>query len=205
MTTDTNQRIVCAAIELFASRGYSAISTKDIAKAAAVNEATLFRQFGDKRSIMEAAIAHKIATAMPPERIRAALAIRDFEDAMRTFARCVMSLFSTEYIRLTNAFAMEMPREAIDAFTRKHFKPAHDALAARIKAEQRARRVHATVQPYAIGRALICVLYGHAAAVAFWGDEWKRVTHVRPEHVENYVTVWLRGILLDSKHLPPCK
>jgi len=47
----TKDRILNAALELFAEKGYSAVSTKAIARAAAVNEVTLFRSFGSKRNL----------------------------------------------------------------------------------------------------------------------------------------------------------
>lgn len=204
MSESTNIKIVRAAAELFAARGYSAVSTKDIAKLAGVNESTLFCQYGDKRKIMEAAMRYAVE-AVTPERVNAALAIRDFEDAIRTLAHSLMERVTVPYMRLQYAFAMEMPRGSVDAFSRDQIRPVHEALVARIRREQRSGRVQSKVHPYAIARALICVLYGHATSVAFWGDEWKRVTRVKPDYVDNYVTIWLRGILVDSEHLRPRK
>lgn len=47
-------RLLAAALELFSSRGYAAVSTRSIAEAAAVNEVTLFRLFGAKARLFEA-------------------------------------------------------------------------------------------------------------------------------------------------------
>ncbi len=52
--TDTAERIVTAAAELFAERGYAATTTKAIAEHAGVNEVTLFRIFGNKAGILRA-------------------------------------------------------------------------------------------------------------------------------------------------------
>ncbi len=51
---DTRNRILEAAAQLFAERGYSATTTRLIAERAGVNEVTLFRQFKNKRGILEA-------------------------------------------------------------------------------------------------------------------------------------------------------
>lgn len=201
MANRTTERILLAAAEAFASHGFSAASTKDIAKAAGVNETTIFRQFHDKRSLLESAIRHEVTTVLNPDRIKDALAIRDFDDAMRTYARLLMELFSPRYVRLSSVYALEMPQSHIDAFTHKFIRPPHEALAARIRAEQRAKRVRSNIHPFAISRSLICLLYGHAASFAFWGKEWKRVTRVKPEHIDSYVTMWLRGALVESSHL----
>ncbi len=46
--TDTRERILQAAIDLFAVKGYSRTSMKSIAEKASVNETTIFRVFGSK-------------------------------------------------------------------------------------------------------------------------------------------------------------
>lgn len=46
-------RIMAAALELFSSKGYRAVSTREIAKAASVNEVTIFRIFGNKAALFE--------------------------------------------------------------------------------------------------------------------------------------------------------
>lgn len=51
---DTRSRIVAAAAELFAERGYAGTSTRLIAERAGVNEVTLFRQFRNKQGILAA-------------------------------------------------------------------------------------------------------------------------------------------------------
>lgn len=53
-TTDTSERILTAAAELFAERGYAGTATRAIAERAGVNEVTLFRKFKNKRGLLEA-------------------------------------------------------------------------------------------------------------------------------------------------------
>jgi AcrR family transcriptional regulator len=50
------QRMIAAAIELFSTQGVTETTTKQIAEAAAVNEVTLFRQFGNKHGLLLAVI-----------------------------------------------------------------------------------------------------------------------------------------------------
>lgn len=47
----TSQKIIDATMELIRDRGFVATTTRDIAKAAGVNECTLFRKFGSKKEI----------------------------------------------------------------------------------------------------------------------------------------------------------
>lgn len=52
--TDTAEKIVSAAAQLIAERGYAATSTRAIAERAGVNEVTLFRHFGSKLGVLRA-------------------------------------------------------------------------------------------------------------------------------------------------------
>lgn len=56
MTEDTRDRIIRAAIELVDEKGYKGATTRAIAERAEVNEVTLFRHFGNKQGILDAAI-----------------------------------------------------------------------------------------------------------------------------------------------------
>jgi AcrR family transcriptional regulator len=52
--TDTEARILQAALKLFAQKGYSGTTTRDLAQAAGVAEGTLFRHFETKKAILVA-------------------------------------------------------------------------------------------------------------------------------------------------------
>ncbi|MEM9219192.1 MAG: TetR/AcrR family transcriptional regulator [Cyanobacteria bacterium P01_F01_bin.150] len=54
--TTSRQRLTQAAMELFAAQGITETTTKQIAEAAEVNEATLFRQFGNKNGLLLAVL-----------------------------------------------------------------------------------------------------------------------------------------------------
>ena len=49
---DTRSKILQAALQLFARRGYDGTTTKDLAKKAGVAEGTLFRYFANKKAIL---------------------------------------------------------------------------------------------------------------------------------------------------------
>lgn len=53
---DTRDKIIDAAMELVIEKGYSDMTTLDIAEKAGVNEVTLFRRFGTKKDIILAAL-----------------------------------------------------------------------------------------------------------------------------------------------------
>ncbi|ASS67570.1 MULTISPECIES: TetR/AcrR family transcriptional regulator [unclassified Paenibacillus] len=53
----TSEKILLAAITLMAEKGYDGTTTREIALAAGVNEVTLFRHFGTKEKLLEAAFS----------------------------------------------------------------------------------------------------------------------------------------------------
>lgn len=63
--TDKQQKIVEAAIKIFAEKGYTATSTNEIAKAAGVAEGTIFRHFGTKENLLLSVIVPFLMEAAP--------------------------------------------------------------------------------------------------------------------------------------------
>lgn len=55
-TLDSKSKLMLAAIDLMAEKGYKGVSTKEIASAAGVSEMTLFRNFGSKLNLLENAV-----------------------------------------------------------------------------------------------------------------------------------------------------
>lgn len=55
---DTRIRILAAARELFARKGRRGTTTREVAERAGVNEATLFRHFGNKDALLMACVQH---------------------------------------------------------------------------------------------------------------------------------------------------
>lgn len=52
---DSQDKLLLAAIDLIAEKGYNGVSTKEIAAAAGLSEKTLFRHFGSKQNLLERA------------------------------------------------------------------------------------------------------------------------------------------------------
>lgn len=51
----SNEKLLLAAIDLISEKGYNGVSTMEIATAAGLSEKTLFRHFGSKQKLLEAA------------------------------------------------------------------------------------------------------------------------------------------------------
>ncbi|PTM57746.1 TetR/AcrR family transcriptional regulator [Desmospora activa] len=64
----TRDKILFAAIDLFAEKGFRAVTTIEIAKRASVSEMTVFRHFGTKKNILDYAI-DKFSHDVPMQKI----------------------------------------------------------------------------------------------------------------------------------------
>ena len=87
--TNTRQRLIQAAAELFSTLGYARATTRTIAAEAGVSEVTLFRHFGSKKNLFAAVLEEYAGT---PD-MRAALGAQftgDYPQDMLTLGRHFM-------------------------------------------------------------------------------------------------------------------
>lgn len=85
MTTPATSRIVDAAAQLFAERGYQATTTRQLAERAGVNEVSVFRGFGNKQGVLAAVVQRSVAEQ--PGRAASALAELPLAGAVGELAR----------------------------------------------------------------------------------------------------------------------
>lgn len=84
---ERREAIIEAAIPLFAEKGYRAVTTKEIAEAAAVSEALLYRHFDGKKAIYEAIECACVDWASEP-----ALKLRDLPTSTESLVVLVYAL-----------------------------------------------------------------------------------------------------------------
>ncbi len=74
--TEKQKKIVAAAIESFAEKGFAATSTSEIAKKAGVAEGTIFRHYKTKKDLLMAIVAPTMAKLIAP------FVIKDFNKVL---------------------------------------------------------------------------------------------------------------------------
>ena len=87
---ETSQKIIDATMSLVRDKGYVAMTTKDIAKLAGVNECTLFRKFKSKKDI--------VLNGMEQEKWRGNLTPDVFQNIKWDLA-ADLEMFMTEYMK----------------------------------------------------------------------------------------------------------
>ena len=88
---DTSRHIMKVALSLFSEKGYYSTTTKEIARAADVNELTLFRHFGSKANLFQLTTEHYVIDAKIDHILDGVEAL-DFKHSMKLIAErtCVL-------------------------------------------------------------------------------------------------------------------
>jgi AcrR family transcriptional regulator len=150
---ETRQRILQAAAQVFAEKGYARATTRALADAAGVNEVTLFRHFGSKQGLFSAIIdayAGPALTTAMAERLTG-----DYRQDLLVMGGHVLStlLERREAMRL-------MLCEA------EHFPEVRQVMA---ENPRQLRRALAGYLRQQIAQGRVRPLHAEAAAQAFWG------------------------------------
>lgn len=149
----TRDRILQAAAQVFAEKGYARATTRVLAAAAGVNEVTLFRHFGSKQGLFSAIIDTYAAPALNTA-IAAQLTGDYREDLLLMGGQVLQALLERrEAMRL-------MLCEA------QHFPEVRQALA---ENPRQLRRALASYLQQQIDQHRLRPLHAEAAAQAFWG------------------------------------
>ena len=127
----TRQRIVESAANLFSQGGYKGTSTRDIAQAAKINEATIFRHYRHKRDLYLAALEAELQKV----RLRGDLLaeVADAPDARAALANTYTLIKSAlgedrGLLRLLQFSSLELGKE-LDPLLRKHLRELVEVIA----------------------------------------------------------------------------
>jgi AcrR family transcriptional regulator len=146
--TEKQQRVMEAALEVFAERGFHGSSTSEIAKRAGVAEGTLFKQFKSKKEILLGALSGVFARAVAPMLLSEVRAIMRAPHATpEDFLRALYSNrleFVRNHDRVVRIAMQEIPfhpevRELMKETVLKQIAPDATALVLRFQGEGKIR------------------------------------------------------------------
>ncbi len=111
--TEKQRRVLDAALELFAERGYAGASTSEIAKRAGVAEGTVFKTYKTKKDLLIALVAPFFAKVIAPTLIEEVLVIvrqehPHFEDFVRALFKNRID-FVKAHERIIRLAVQELP------------------------------------------------------------------------------------------------
>ena len=213
-------QIVQVAMRLFSERGFRGTTTKEIAQAAGVSEAIIFRHFATKEELYTAIIDYKGcaglgASPVAPESERPVVeqvchsvaAAMEGADDRAVFEGVALSMLEhhqadPEFLRLLMYLALENHSLA-QVFWDKNVRVLYEFLGGYIRRRQRDGAFR-DVEPYAAVRVFVGSIIHHSLVNLLWDkDPARRILNVSNEEAaRQFADVLLRGIAADGGAAP---
>ena len=214
-------QIVRVAMRLFSERGFRGTTTKEIAHAAGVSEAIIFRHFATKEELYTAIIDFKSCAglgACPPaaesshpviDTIRAgvgdAMERRDDREVFRRIALTMMEHHQSdqEFLRLLLYSALE-GHQLAQIFWDTNVRVLYEFLGGYIRERQR-EGAFRNVDPFLVVRAFNGAVIHHSLNNILWEkDPARRIVNVQAEEAaREFTEILLRGIVAETGGGPP--
>lgn len=211
---DRRLQIVKVAMHLFSERGFRGTTTKEIAQAAGVSEAIIFRHFATKDDLYTAIIDCKAcAGARPVEtesgqpfnveairhRVADAMRARDDRAVFQRLALTMMEHHQAdpEFLRLLMYSALE-GHQLAQIFWDKNVRVLYEFLGGYIRERQREGAFRA-VNPFVVVRAFVGAIIHNSLNNILWDrDPARRILDMpNDEAAREFTEILLRGIQAD--------
>ncbi len=207
---DRRQQILDVAIRLFSQKGFRGTTTKEIALAAGVNEAIIFRHFATKRELYSAIIDQK-ACSMNMENVDAeiakAFAQGNDRKVFETIATHILTRHEEDetFMRLMFYSALE-GHELSDLFFRNYVSERFARLVSHIK-QRIADGVFRKVDPMIAVRMFFGTVMHHAIMNRFFNQSLGAQKLIISNRVaaERFTDLFLAGILNNEPTTPKRK
>ena len=199
------EQILQTAFELFSRKGFSGTTTKDIAKAAGVSEAMVFKHFASKDELYGALLDAKTCAEglhrYPWEQndpLLAAMEAKDDFGVFYHFARHALETHQKDvaFMRMIFYSALE-EHELADKFFGEFVSKIYEFLGNYIRKRQRDGAFR-KVDPKIIVRAFIGMLIHHSLNNILW-DKNRRILDVSNEEAaRSFAEIILRGTTVQA-------
>ncbi|KGF71758.1 TetR family transcriptional regulator [Neosynechococcus sphagnicola sy1] len=194
----TRQRLIQAALELFASQGVTETTTKQIAELADVNEVTLFRHFGNKHGLLLAVIEEAaVFTQLGQTLIQQTSQTSSVYQALKDYATaCLQALEAVpEVVRSVVGEAGQYPSENREALGRG-FTQANRYVAEYFATVMQRGQLHTHLAAEKLASLLNGMLLGYA--VIEFTSEFHELWQDRDDFLEHLVTLFLHGAVSQN-------
>jgi len=199
---ERREQILRVAMSLFSNHGFRGTTTKEIAHAAGVSEAMVFRHFATKEDLYAAILDHKACSgggSFDPAEM-AAEAIKEKDDA-RVFESLALGALDyhdrdPEFQRLLLHSALEKHQLA-QMFFNEFVHPVYEFLSSYIRERQR-DGAFVEVDPAIVVRCFIGMVMHHSLNNNLW-DPKRRLLDISNEAAAQHFTeILLNGITTNS-------
>ena len=194
---DRRLQILQVAVSLFSQRGFVGTTTKEIAQAAGVSEAMVFRHFANKQELYSATLDHKACSgdSMNPEAL-VADALQEKDDRA-VFERLALGALEhhecdPEFQRLLLHAALE-GHELAQMFFEKFVRRVYELLGNYIAERQRDGAM-VEMDPAIVVRAFIGMIIHHSLNNNLWDPQRRLLRISNQEAAKQFSDILLNGI-----------
>jgi AcrR family transcriptional regulator len=191
-------QIVRIAISLFAKRGFRGTTTKEIAQAAGISEAMVFRHFATKEELYSAILDHKACASGGLdhlcETVTEAVQRKDDRAVFEGMALTLLEHHEkdTEFMRLLQHAALE-GHELTQMFWERNVRQMYEFLGAYIRERQR-EGVLREMEPKIAVRAFLGMIIHHSVSNNLWDQKRSVLNISNEEAAREFTEILLKGI-----------
>ena len=194
-------QILAVAVRLFSQKGFRGTTTKEIAQAAGVSEAMVFRHFATKEDLYAAILDHKACSHDgfdPAEMAAEAISRKDDRAVFESLALAALNHHEEdpEFQRLLLYSALEK-HELAQMFFDKFVRRVYEFLGSYLRERQREGAL-IEMEPAIVVRSFIGMVMHHSLNNNLW-DPSRRLVNISNESAARYFTdILLHGITSPS-------
>ncbi len=201
MTGDNRRKqILQTAVDIFSRRGFSGTTTKEIARAAGVSEAMVFRHFSTKSEIYDAILESKDCqdgVRFPwQENALIGEAIRNKDDYAVFYNLALNALTKQQsdeaFMRLLFYSALE-EHELAERFFSEFIANLYEFIGAYIEERQRDGALR-EINPRIIVRAFLGMTVNHSLNNILWDKQRRLLNITNEEAAQSFAEILLRGV-----------
>ena len=198
-------QLLLVAMRLFSQKGFRGTTTKEIARAAGVSEAMVFRHFATKEDLYTAILDHKACAGGlkdPRELVADAIKRKDDRAVFEGLAIGMMNHHQndTEFLRLLTHSALE-EHQLADMFWETTVRDMYDFLGSYIGERQRDGAFR-EIDTAIVVRSFMGMIIHHSLNNTLW-DKTKRILNISNERAaKEFTNILLHGIV-DEERVSP--
>ncbi len=194
---ERRQQILRLAMRVFSEKGFSGTTTKEIAAAAGVSEAIIFRHFANKDELYSAILDHKACDRRfqnPFDELEEKIAAKDDFGVFYLMALNALDHHTEDcdFLRLMLHSALE-EHELARMFFENFITEVYDFLGAYI-VERQKDGAFREVNPRVVVRSFIGMFVHHSLNNILWDKEQKLLKISNKEAAHEFATILLQGI-----------
>jgi AcrR family transcriptional regulator len=195
-------QIARVAVSLFSNKGFQGTTTREIAQAAGISEAMVFRHFATKEELYAAILDHKACAGSgsfePAEIAAEAIALKDDRGVFESLALEALNHHDadTEFQRLLLYSALEKHKLAemfFDGFVRK----VYEFLGIYIRQRQ-SEGALIEIDPAIVVRCFIGMVMHHSLSNNLWDPKHRLLNISNEQAAKNFTDILLNGISTNS-------